>query len=71
MMIESEKQQKQPGFQARIGTLTKVKEQAKLLSKVTKGNIEKLKSIPGKDKELWHICIANINVKAPGPAIVV
>ena len=53
LMIESEKQQKRPGFHARIATLTKVKKQAKLLSKVTKGSIEKLKSMTGKDEESW------------------
>ena len=36
LMIESEKQQKRPGFHARIAALTKVKQQAKLLSKVEK-----------------------------------
>ena len=54
LMIESEKQQKRPGFNARIATLTKVKKQAKLLSKVTKGSIEKLKSMTGKDEESWR-----------------
>ena len=55
LMIESEKQQKRPGFHTRIATLTKVKKQAKLLSKVTKENIEKLKSITGKDEESWRL----------------
>ena len=61
LMIESEKQQKNPGFEARISTLMKVKEQAKLLSKVTKGNIEKLKSMTGKDEEFWRIFIQDNN----------
>ena len=52
LLIESEKDQKRPGFQARIATLTKVKQQAELLSKVTQGNIEKLKNIT-KDEESW------------------
>ena len=51
LLIESEKRQKQPGFQGRVDTLTKVKEQAKLLSKVTKGNIRK----PIAGEESWHI----------------
>ena len=50
LLIESEKQQKKPGFQGRVDTLTKVKEQAKLLSKVTKGNIQ-----PIAGEESWHI----------------
>ena len=54
LLIESEKQQKRPGFLARITTLMKVKEQANLLSHVTKGNIEKLKAT-GKNEELWRI----------------
>ena len=49
LMIESEKQQKKPGFNARIGTLRKVKKQAELLSKVTKENIT------GKDEASWRI----------------
>ena len=54
LMIESEKQQKKTGFQARVATLAKVKEQAKLLSNVTKGDIEKPKAT-GKNEELWRI----------------
>ena len=54
LMIESEKQQKRPGFSARIATLTKVKKHAELLSKVTKGNMEKLKNIT-KDEASWCI----------------
>ena len=52
LMIESEKQQKRPGFSERIASLTKVKKQAQLLSNVTERNVQ---AIAGRGEELWRI----------------
>jgi predicted GTPase len=57
LMIDSEKQQKRPGYVARVSTLEKVKKQAKLLTQVTKEDIESLRSIGtvGKNEDSWKI----------------